>query len=459
MAVRAGEPPPEASFLGEQHGVAAFLYLLAAGAHPLDFSLEKNEMLRQIAEEPPLPFVARGAEPWLELEEILIRALSKDPGERFPSLAALAEALDRIPEIGVPARSRTADLAAAEALLGRVLERVRRGGPLWTGGLSEAPRGSVNYGAAGIAYALYRISLVREDASLLSSADLWAARALRGVGAEESFYNPEIEITPKTVGRVSPYHTANGLFSVQALVAHALGDLATQREAVAAFISGGRERCDNPDLTLGRSGVLLASSLLLDTLSADDPVRSELLKLGDHLLAGLWVELDPLPPVPLCDSLPNLGMAHGWAGYLYATLRWCRAAGRSRPARLEERLKELAACARPWGRGVRWRWGTSSMPGWCNGSAGFVFLWTLAHQELGEPAFAALAEGAAWNAWEAPDGGGSLCCGHGECVHDLLRRFDRPPAMAAGDAGPADLGDVEQLGGSESGDSRKARPA
>ncbi|HKV13095.1 MAG TPA: lanthionine synthetase LanC family protein [Thermoanaerobaculia bacterium] len=429
-AVRAEQPPPDASFTGEQYGVAALLYLLATGTHPRDFSLEREEMMRQVAEEPPLPFASRGVDPWPELEEILGRALSKDPGERYPSVAAFVETLDRIPEPSAPARGRTAD-AAADALLGRVLERVAPGGPLWKDGLPEAPRGSVNYGAAGIAYTLYRIALAREDAALLSAADLWAARALRGVGSEESFYNPEIEITPETVGRVSPYHTANGLFSVQALVSHALGDPATHREAVAAFISGGRERCDSPDVTLGRSGVLLAASLLLETLGEkeDDPVRRELAALGDELLAGLWGELDRLPPVPVCDPLPNLGMAHGWAGYLYATLRWCRAAGKPHPEPLRKRLAELGECAQTWGRGLRWRWygieagdrhGTRVMPGWCNGSAGFVFLWTLAHRELGDPAFADLALGAAWNTWEAPDGGGSLCCGLGGRAYALL---------------------------------------
>jgi serine/threonine-protein kinase len=412
---------------GEQYGVAAMLYLLATGVHCVDFSLERKEMLRQIAEEPPLPFAERGVEPWPELEAVLAKALSKDPADRFASLAELAAALERLE---VPSE-RERVWSAGEALVARVLDRVSPEGALFTQGLSEAPRGSVNYGAAGIAYALYRIAQAREDAALLSTADLWIARALRDVENEESFFNAEIEITPETVGRVSPYHSANGLHAVQALVAHALGDLGTRREALAAFVNGARGPCDNPDLTLGRSGVLLAAALLLDTLEGEDdePVRRELTALGDELLAGLWERLDPLPPVPVCDPLPNLGMAHGWAGYLYATLRWCRAAGTSRPERLRERLDQLGECAQPWGRGLRWRWygveagdrrGTTVMPGWCNGSAGFVFLWTLAHRELGDPAFAALAEGTAWNTWEAPDGGGSLCCGLAGRAYALL---------------------------------------
>src|SRR6266581_7715947 len=36
--------------------------------------------------------------------------------------------------------------------------------------------------------------------------------------------------------------------------------------------------------------------------------------------------------------------------------------------------------------------GSPYMAGWCNGSAGFVFLWTLAPQMIGRPEFARLAE-------------------------------------------------------------------
>src|SRR5215472_19050978 len=40
-----------------------------------------------------------------------------------------------------------------------------------------------------------------------------------------------------------------------------------------------------------------------------------------------------------------LGVAHGWAGFLLATLRWCAAAGVPRPAAVEDRLTQLAGQA------------------------------------------------------------------------------------------------------------------
>ena len=420
-AVLAGERGPAASPAGEQHAVAALLYLLMTGAHYRDFSLGREEMLRQIAGEPPLPFAERGVEPWPEVEAVLARALAKDRDERFPSMAALADELAAIPPPR-DARPRPAGLSRAEALLDRMIERAGLEGTL----LSETlppPRASVKGGAAGIACALYRVAAAREDAGLLSLADVWAEKAAREEG-DEAYFNRESDIVPEVVGPVSLYHSPTGTRCVQTLVAYALGNPGAQREAVNGFLAAARQPCQNPDLTLGRSGVLLASALLLDTLAGDPP--PELMKLGEELLAGIWEEIDALPPIAGCAERPNLGVAHGWAGYLYATLQWCRAAARPLPPSLGERLRELGGCARPRGRGLCWPWYGESgkdhgtMSGWCNGSAGFVFLWTLAGRQLGDPAFHALAEGAAWNAWEDPGGPANLCCGLAGRAYALL---------------------------------------
>jgi eukaryotic-like serine/threonine-protein kinase len=156
--------------------------------------------------------------------------------------------------------------------------------------------------------------------------------------------------------------------------------------------------------------------------------------LGDELLAGLWREIDALPPIGACAARRNLGMAHGWAGYLYASLRWCQAAGRPLPAALAGRLGALGDAAESWGRGLRWPWlgnpghgegagGDAKAPpmaGWCNGSAGMVHLFTLAAAMLGDADAERLAVGAAWQAWEAEASLPSLCCGLAGRAYALL---------------------------------------
>jgi len=401
-AMRSGARMPPPSRAGEQHAVAALVYQLLTGSHYRDFSLEKGEMLRQIAEEPPLPFAERGAEPWPEVETALARALGKEPPARFPGIGDLLAALSAA---APPPRPRpSAGVPPAEALLARVLARVGPGGDLFREGLPEPPRITVSYGAAGIACGLHRIALARDDAELLALADLWALRAARGRGDEGDVYSTSAEITPETVGRSSIHHSATGVHCVRALIAWALGVPAERRQSLQAFLEAIREPCPEPDLTLGRSGFLLAGSLLLDTLAEGAPEAGPLIERGERILRDLWRELDGMPPLSAAGHEASLGMAHGWAGFLYA------------------------ACARPWGRGLRWRWGRgregrwgiSSMAGWCNGSAGFVYLWTLAHRMSGEPLHRQLAEGAAWNAWEAPDANGSLCCGLAGRAYALL---------------------------------------
>jgi len=431
----ANRRPPRSSFSGEQYALASLLYLLFTGTHYLDFSLEKNEMLRQIAEDTPLPFSQRGVRPWPGVEVVLARALSKDSSDRFTSVSEFARRLGEVPipdeqEDGPLVSRATTGIgsAAAEDLLGDVLQRVGPSGTLLSSGVPSAPTCSINFGAAGIAYALYRIACVRSDAALLSLADLWSNKALRDSESSAAFYNPDMELTPETVGYVSPYHTASGVHAGRALVSHAMGDSVSHQEAIEAFVSASQTPCDNLDLTLGRSGVLLTCSLLLDTAPDNEALR----RFGATVLRSVWDQVNTFAPVQECAQLSYLGIAHGWAGVLYATMRWCESSKRTLPGPFEERLEQLAECAEPMGRGVRWRvinqerdreHGGDYMTGWCHGSAGHVFLWTLAHRMLAEEAYLKLAEGAAWNAWELPTTLGSLCCGLAGQAYGLLNLY------------------------------------
>jgi serine/threonine-protein kinase len=60
------------------------------------------------------------------------------------------------------------------------------------------------------------------------------------------------------------------------------------------------------------------------------------------------------------------------------------------------------------------------MPGWCQGSAGYVLLWSQAHRTLGRDEYGALVERAAWNVWESNATVPSLCCGLAGRAYALL---------------------------------------
>ncbi len=272
---------------------------------------------------------------------------------------------------------------------------------------------------------------------MLALANVWSARSIRELVDDEAFYNKDLDVTPETVGRRSLYHSAVGLYAVQALIARARGDEASRSMAMTAFLEAATQPFDGPglglDVALGRAGVLLACDSLLGIMpkhgNAESEMRDRLRALGREISDQIWDKLDSFASIPESRELSILGIAHGWGGLLYATLRWCASVNEPIPSRLQQRLDELAGCAEPAGRGLQWKWdlarsanepGGGSMPGWCNGSAGYVYLWTQAHIALGEPKFLELAEGAAWHAWETRSTIGNLCCGMAGQAYALI---------------------------------------
>ena len=425
-ARRADRPPPPASPAGEQYSVAALLYLLLTGAHTHAFSLEEPEMFRQLAEDPPLPFSAHAVRGLDAIESTVVRALAKDPAARYESMEAFRRALRHaasdLPT--QPAASRNGE-GEAQRLLASVVDRLS--GQLLDAEL-EAPTATVNLGAAGLAYAALRIAAARDDPALLALADRWSGRALQASATDEGFENAELEITADAFGRASLFHSRVGVHCVEALVAHARGDELARSVAIQLFAEAARTPSDLLDITFGVAGTLLGCVLLLEAVPASDKVRM----LGDELAAGFWARLEAEPPIPESVELPIIGAAHGWAGYLYALLRWAEARGGAPADGLEGRLDELASMGAPVGRGLRWP-SENARPAaenslaatWCNGSAGFVHLWLAAERVVARGDLVPLAEAAAWTAYETVESGGDLCCGTAGRAYALLALHQR----------------------------------
>jgi serine/threonine-protein kinase len=432
-AFLSGKPGVAASYAGEQYAIASMIYQLITGAHTRDFSLGRSEMLREIAELPPLPFVERGVEAWPDMEAVLTRALAKDPSDRFASIGAFAAALSVVRVTSGPSSdivTRTYADRALTALSGRCRASADVGGEWWTASSLPAPAASINYGAAGVAMGMLSIAHAESAARPMILAQTWLRRAFAQANGDDAFYNAELEITPRTVGTASPYHSVAGLHAVAALLARSVGDAQAQIEATADFLAASKTGHAGLDLTLGKSSTLLGAALLLDALPKNPNVdAAPLIATGNDLVAELWDSLGRRPSIADAD-IEYLGIAHGWAGFLYATMTWCKIAGAPLPSEIERRLAELSAFARPTGRGLTWPWtlvGEGSrvtMPGWCNGSSGYVFLWTLAEETLpSRGRYLDFATGAAWDAWDAADATLSLCCGLAGRSYALLNLY------------------------------------
>ena len=409
-AVLDGELAPAASEAGEQYALSALVYELIVGVPYLDFDLRWEALLQQINEEPPASFAERGLPCWPAVEDVLMRALSKRPGQRFPSVAAMADALLEV-ESPVIAVDRAADSLGDELedLVEQFAHTGLEKGPGSVSGEPSSNVGSVYDGAAGVALALYRISRQREDDSLLEPADDWIQRAIAEVDA-----NNASESAP----RASVFLGAAGAYLVEAKISATLGRAHRCAMALEKSVQSVHADTSRMDLIDGRSSRLLSLCALLSQGECGLPVeRSRLEEMGGEVAQSLWAELEEAPPIG--DSVGHLGLAHGWAGFLYAILQWCRSVGAKPLAHLERRLEEIASQSLPVGRGLMWPWrlplretrAPQFMAGWCNGSAGYVFLWTTAARVFSEDSYLELARGAAWNAWESAQRDASLCCG------------------------------------------------
>lgn len=431
---------PSCTPAGEQYAVAALLYLLITGSHYVDFSLLEHDALVQIRDIAPTSFAARGIEEWPSMEEALGRALAKRPDERYESMSAFVVALDRR-DIVTSRPTNSERVAVRDSALSRhpfvasMLARTRPEGPLLANlDMITAPRASLFYGTGGIAYGLYRLGCLRGDARELRNADLWLQRAYQMGELEGGFLNPEYGVTRGRVSMSCPFHSMAGLNATQALLSGALGDLATRSTAIDEFVRESVTSVDQMDLTLGRAGTLLTAALLLDASDGDFAAQTSLTTLGDAVCAEVLQSLGKVGSIATSHDLNYIGIAHGWAGVLFAALRWFEVTEREIPADLCARLGELAEWGEPSGRGLRWSIRNAHadpdgeegyLSGWCNGSAGLAQLWCLASRLSSDEVFIDLATRAAWHVWETPTKLSNLCCGAAGEVYALLAVGER----------------------------------
>lgn len=405
-AVRSGRAAPSVTEASEQYQVAALVYLLLAGDHSLDFSLERSDSLRAIAEERPRRLTTSMTSAPPAVDRALEQALRKDPLARHPSMRDLAQSYRNAVKGDGGRRRRRALVAHAETFVRESVAQLGLGSRLIEQGLATRPSVSVNYGAAGIAYALRRVAQRRDDPSLLAAADAWTQRALGSLRSPGAFHEPRIQITPERVGPVSLFHSETGAQCVAALVADSRGAAAEAEQHALRFVElVDRASWGHPDATVGRASVVLGCSELVEQLAPSNPALAQVRRLGAELVEGTLAR----------GRLPYYGVAHGDAGILFAALRFARATATPIPDRVRSDLDALLELAAPAGDGLRWPRGpgdTTSWAGWCHGSAGWTLLWLEAHRAFGLDEYAVAAERAGLDCAARPlRSVCSLCCG------------------------------------------------
>jgi serine/threonine-protein kinase len=416
-AVLADQPLPHPTASSEQYIVAALVYKLLTGYDYLEPQFDQHSWHEAVAALPPRAFARLGMPPWAAGEEVLRRALAKEPAQRYPSMSAFREAFARA---CLPAPSPPAGSAAAwqspglfEATIGRLVDpqTVQRK-PL------PRPTASLNYGATGIACFLLRASGTLQRPDLFAAADLWIERARREAAVpSDAFFDYGRGLTEETVGKTALYHSAVGTHCVDALIAATADQPKRLSDAIGRMIDAAQAPELRVDLVTGTAGQLIACATLLEVLTALglNEERERVIALGERRredLLGVWGSLEQRLPG---TSETYLGIAHGWAGMAYGMLRFAEASGAPVPQQVIDTLQALSAAAVIANGGASWPMGPGNADvwtGWCHGSAGHALLWSQAHRSLGSDTFLELAIMAGEHAWRsAPPDVGHLCCG------------------------------------------------
>jgi serine/threonine-protein kinase len=78
---------------GDLYATAATLYYLISGQFIYDPSAEGGDLIRSLLEEPPIPVQERRPEVPTGLARVLEKCLARDPNDRYPTAAAMRQAL------------------------------------------------------------------------------------------------------------------------------------------------------------------------------------------------------------------------------------------------------------------------------------------------------------------------------------------------------------------------------
>jgi Lanthionine synthetase C-like protein len=182
------------------------------------------------------------------------------------------------------------------------------------------------------------------------------------------------------------------------------------RAAAAAFVDAAREADAAPgDFVIGTAGWLHAA-VTVEALArrwSDGPLLERSAAVTDRFRDRLADEIRG----PLAERL-NDSFAHGWPGVLYALLSAAAVRGATADAFDVRAVRALHERTVDAGNRRRLLGGANVPAGWCDGSAGHLYLWLRAWRTTGEEAYEDRARDAAFHCGSALTSRRSgLCCG------------------------------------------------
>ncbi len=374
---------------GEQFALAALLYMLASGKEPREIPAMRTEALAHLSTASFRSFAEQGVTPWPALEQVLHKAAALDPSARFADLTEFATALDAIAAPATVADTAIPDISNAD-LCNIALDRA-----------------DLHGGMLGPAWVAYRRAVLTGDAEAMRAAD----HILRKLDRSDF----------RDIPFGSPLHDYRGLLILRARVAYLRHDVAAARTVLDELTALICTPCEKTELFGGSAGMLAALAAFVEDYqiydARIDALRQPLATLLEtHVGAvrSLLVDMS-------AGRAAHLGMAHGLVGLTYACLRAATVLECPIDPAVTDVLAVLQSQAVPMGRGVAWP-GTLNAgaddpvtvdfaPGWCSGTAGYVYLWLAAYCATGLDEYLQLAERAGYYTADHPGTESNICCG------------------------------------------------
>lgn len=239
---------------------------------------------------------------------------------------------------------------------------------------------SIYYGGAGIAFSYLKMALLKQDAELLHAADIWISYAQDFSLKDQNLTCKEINVDRAVHNLPSLCHGKLGVKVVDACIANARGDFASERNIIEEIVRIEHQDTECLDPSYGLASLLTACSSLLE-LRRDESISESqiLIDMGENIYTKLSDFITNCPTMDVEKDIRYTGMAHGWAGILFAILRWCLSVKNDVPDFVYERVNQLKSlslvdskCAKIFRTNSCKK--NDFFAGWCNGDAGIALL-------------------------------------------------------------------------------------
>lgn len=415
----------------EQYQLAVMIYQIITGNSYLAFSYETEIVLNQILTSQPIPFSEFSIEA-KEIEQVLLKALRKNPHDRFGSLSLfirklrhtlLKSHINVIPNVKLS--NKLDNSLTIENQISWFIDEYGFDSNKLNNFSINKPLCSFFHGASGIAYVFYRLSTIKKDPELLALADIWILKAKINQKNAGAFCNDEVGMQDAHVEALSIFHGKSGILIVEALIAHSQGNTNLFIEIVNQFIDlfDNKQFVKEDEFTLDPTQGLISNLLGISQLtsigyqiSGFNPER--LNSIADNIICNLV----PLVHQSLKAKMPTqknqfLGFAHGYAGLLYIMLSVDSRIIIHYQKEIEECLEILEQQGICDDEFIRWPIGISESnlsiwSGWCHGSAGHILLWSLAYKKYSNLRYKDNALKVGEYLWSSYyNSNSSICCG------------------------------------------------